>query len=202
MSYHRTDATKPQRWLHVLPDGIPQALKQIPRWVVWWAKWDGKRWKKVPHLAQPYHPAQMHIPTPVDVTDPATWNTFEAALACYQSLGYDGIGFGLGYDEQHRWWWSGIDGDHIITAGEKVLVPATERMLRDLDTYMEVSASGTGLHALMLGLTRVAECKSANHKIEIDSEKRYFAVTGHHWPGSPTTVEDRSQQLATLTSGR
>ncbi|MHB1158465.1 MAG: phage NrS-1 polymerase family protein [Phycisphaerales bacterium] len=69
-----------------------------------------------------------------------------------------------------------------------------------MDSYTEGSPSGTGVKIVTQGTNSCGHCsrKYEDGKVEIYSEKRFFTVTGQHWPGTPQTVEPRQQQLDDL----
>src|SRR5256885_2194625 len=90
--------------LRVLPDAIPQEMKNQCRWVVWRYEWrpsdDEKpgRWTKPPFIATaPGSRAKSN--------DPATWRSFSDALSAYEDGKADGIGFVTGDG------WTGFDSD-------------------------------------------------------------------------------------------
>jgi primase-polymerase (primpol)-like protein len=75
--------------------------------------------------------------------DPATWATFPAAWDyCLQHAGdVDGVGFVFAQDDP----FSGIDLDNARDVRTGQLEPWAARVVEDLDSYAEVSPSGTGV---------------------------------------------------------
>ena len=76
----------------------------------------------------------------------------------------------------------GIDLDHVISE-ERELSPLAEEVLGMVDTYAEVSPSGTGLHLLGLAPDMVADPakylqKNSDAGVEVYFGKRYFTFTG------------------------
>lgn len=76
----------------------------------------------------------------------------------------------------------GIDLDHVISE-ERELSPLAEEVLGMVDTYAEVSPSGTGLHLLGLAPDMVADPakylqKNSDAGVEVYFSKRYFTFTG------------------------
>ena len=76
----------------------------------------------------------------------------------------------------------GIDLDHVISE-ERELSPLAEEVLGMVDTYAEVSPSGTGLHLLGLAPDMVADTakylqKNSDAGVEVYFSKRYFTFTG------------------------
>ena len=168
--------------LPVLVKNIPHSMRVERRWVVWHYVWkeDQQKWDKPPYIATA---PDQHA----DSTDPATWRSCEEALASYQAGKCDGIGFVLGDG------WTGFDSDGSA-APEYVAI---------LNTYTEESPSGDGgVHCLCRGVKPGPRCTVGKRptKYELYDHGRYFTVTGHHVGGTPTTVEERTPEIATLYS--
>ena len=161
--------------LAVLPEFIPQALKAIPRWVVWKLVLDGKKWKKIPYQTN----GRM-----AKSTDPSTWSTYEDALDAYFVDGFDGIGITIDGSGDFQ----GIDLDDCIIDGKMNHV--ANELLDRVDGYAETSPSGTGIKLF----TRSNLAKSGKvGDIEVYKEGRYFTVTGHTLNGHgllPDTIQD------------
>ena len=161
--------------LAVLPEFIPQALKAIPRWVVWKLVLDGKKWKKIPYQTN----GRM-----AKSTDPSTWSTYEDALDAYFVDGFDGIGITIDGSGDFQ----GIDLDDCIIDGKMNHV--ANELLDRVDGYAETSPSGAGIKLF----TRSNLAKSGKvGDIEVYKEGRYFTVTGHTLNGHgllPDTIQD------------
>jgi putative DNA primase/helicase len=161
--------------LSVIPEGIPDDLKAERRWLIWQyecREGDGK-WTKVPYVATAPQERASSV-------HPSTWNTFEDALAAYEDGKSDGIGFVLGDG------YVGFDGDGT-DASEHVHL---------LNTYAERSVGGRGVHAICRGTKPGDKCRTGPY--ELYDQGRYFTITGHHVPGTPTSIEERTAELATL----
>src|SRR5262249_31177727 len=120
----------------VVAEQIPEALKQKPHWVVWrYERRPGKNgaseWNKVPHDACTGQTA--------DTTDPATWASFAEAVAAYDQGGWDGIGFVFAGDGV-----AGVDLDECLDPLTGSLAEEAQRIVGELDSYTDVSPSGTG----------------------------------------------------------
>jgi putative DNA primase/helicase len=166
--------------LPVRPTGIPVMMKTEHRWVAWSYAWvESKsntpaRWTKVPFI--PATPQVKASPT-----KPDTWGAFSEALATYHDGKCDGIGFVLGDG------WVGFDADGE-SASEHVQL---------LNTYTEYSPSGDGgIHSICRGEKPGTACRTGH--LELYDRDRYFTVTGHHVPGTPATVEERTTEIAAL----
>jgi len=163
-------------------DSIPDGPKQVTRWVNWCViQRDGKPTKK------PINPGNGE---PASCTDPSTWGTYDQAVERFKRGGVDGIGFELGDD------YVGIDLDHCRNPDTGELESWAQEIIRDLDSYAEVSPSGTGIHILAKG--SLPKGRRRKGHIEIYSSGRYFTVTGWHFKGSPSTIEERSSAIRTL----
>ena len=68
-------------------------------------------------------------------------------------------------------------------------------MIHTLNTYAEVSPSGTGCQAAVHA-TLPPKCPHANHEDGFEVyDKQYFTITGNRVPGTPATINDRQQQV-------
>lgn len=68
--------------------------------------------------------------------------------------------------------------------------------MNELDSYTEVSPSGTGLHVLLEG-----SVPSGGHRkngVEMYDGGRFFTMTGRHVEGTPQTVEERRDAVRSV----
>ena len=176
-------------------------LAPVPRWVAWQEqdRPDAKPGDKPTKV--PYAPDGRKA----RADDPRTWGTRAAAERCAALLPrpYDlgGIGIELGRADDGRWL-AGVDLDTCRvpeTGGvERWALAVAER----LDSYTEVSPSGTGLKAFFLldpaDVPKLRAAMGTDHgkqfkrgggehppAIELHISNRYFAVTGEHLAGTP-----------------
>jgi hypothetical protein len=193
-SQFKADIPPKPNYLPVRFDNIPPEIKARRRWVVWRceARQDRKgrwKWTKVPYQACPPPPDEVSWPR-AKSNDPATWSSYDAALQTYlEGPGWDGLGFMLGDDH------AGVDCDKCINP-EGAVEPWAEEVVRQINSYTEISPSGTGVKMLALG--KLPEGRRRTGRLEMYSETRFFAVTGHWLPGTPGTVEPRQNQLLEL----
>ena len=155
--------------LKVLPDNIPRLLRERPQWVCWrWVREQNKEkkweWRKPPFTAA--NPTRH-----ASSTNPTSWATFERALARYDAGDVDGVGYVLTLDDHLV----GIDLDdaHFEGAVEEWAAP----FLWMLNSYTEVSVSGTGLRLLVGGNFREGEATRKGN-VEIYQTGRYLTFTG------------------------
>lgn len=157
---------------------IPKELRERPQWVCWR---DEPGHGKVPYNASTQQKAK--------VNDPDTWCTFAEALHAYQNSAevYLGIGYVFVADDPY----CGIDLDDCITNGE--VQPWAERIVLDLNSYTEISPSGTGLKVFCIGRNPSEHNKQNPFEtgaVEIYDNVRFFTVTGEQWPGTPADIAD------------
>jgi primase-polymerase (primpol)-like protein len=155
----------------------------------------------------PYQP-NNHRASSSDYT---TWTTHEKALYAYHSLKlFDGIGFFFNGKT-----YSGIDIDDCVDE-HGIIAEWAWSIIRLLDSYTEFSTSGTGVHIVVNALlpTKIKDTKGREYvkghknnspvgdvpakKLELYSERRFFVVTGQHVPGTPTTINERQDQLLSI----
>jgi len=138
---------------------IPAELRKRDEWVTWTRAADGK---KVPDGS---------------VTDPSTWRSFRAALKVLKRGESDGLGFVFTRE-------SGL----VAIDLDDCFGPTRwgYDVTRALNSYMEESPSGTGLHIIV----KATLPPNVRHKvpyrggaIEVYDRARYFTMTGTVCPG-------------------
>jgi hypothetical protein len=65
-----------------------------------------------------------------------------------------------------------------------------------LNSYSERSVGGKGVHVIFRGTKPGTKCRVGPY--ELYDSGRYFTVSGHHIEGTPTTVENRTAEVAAL----
>jgi putative DNA primase/helicase len=146
--------------LPVRTESIPEELKVRPQWVMWQAV--GKKTDKVPYSARTGRKASS--------TDLMTWSPFEEAVEAYEHGEYAGLGFVFCSGDPY----TGVDLDCCVDENGQIAGWASE-IARYLDSYTELSATGTGLHIIVRG--DVPNRRKGD--VEVYSSKRFFTVTGH-----------------------
>lgn len=169
-------------------DNIPAELRDRKQWVCWKLETDkhgGKR--KVPK-----RPTRGNA----KVDDPSTWSTFDEARVAAGR--FSGMGFVFSPDEPYI----GIDLDDCRDAATGVIKPWAMEFVELLDTYVEVSPSGTGLHLIAKG---ESPCKGTGERVAYETGKvetythgRYFCTTGNVLGSQPMPVAERTPQIATM----
>ncbi|BCO08785.1 hypothetical protein GF1_11610 [Desulfolithobacter dissulfuricans] len=165
--------------LPVLQAGVPEMVKAFPQWVLWRYERQGSRWAK-----PPYQPNGKRA----DKTNPAHWSEFSEVMAAYEEGGYDGIGFCVTGEDPFTF----IDLDHCIN--EQETGKEAREILALIDSYTELSPSGTGLRIITRGQV------PANIKrrgVEIYNRAWYLTITGQVY-GNRKEIAERQEQLDRL----
>ena len=129
-------------------------------------------------------------------SDPNDFSDFDTVSSIYQKGGYDGIGIGV-FDDMVA-----IDIDHCIKDGQ--LNNFAKSVIRTLQSYTEISISGTGIHIFIRAPGLKFDRKryyfnNRNRGIEIypaGFTKRFIATTGdtlHDFD-----IEERTEELQEL----
>jgi len=163
---------------------IPLELKQLPHWVGWkYMQRPGEDHKrKVPINAMDGQPAKSN--------DPTTWCDFDTACLGKERFGLDGIGFMFSGDGIF-----GIDIDHCYDPETQELDPAAAEIIETVQSYTELSPSGTGIHILCKGA--LPEGRKRRGAVEMYSTLRYFTVTGNQF-GLEYPFSDCTERVAVM----
>lgn len=166
-------------------NNIPAELQARNQWVLWkYEERDGKRTKVL------RNPLTLER---AKASEPTTWASFAFTLDTYNKLNqYDGIGYV--FDEQDPY--TGVDIDHCITDGE--LSPVARKIVNVLDTYTEISPSGTGVKMIVRAKKLGPACKDVQRKIEIYDNRRFFTLTGNRLAGTPEQIGERQSEIDRL----
>jgi len=191
--------------LPVDPAGIPGELKSLPQWILWRYTWvpDKQKWDKPPRTIEG---------GPASSTDPDTWTTFDETWRAYQAGGWNGIGFVPTADDPFVL----LDLDHVVGpegigtwsselrkrfAGD---VPEPGVLVARLDTYTELTPSGTGLRPICRGILPKGRRKIGGKGngcpdgLEMYEADHYLTITGARLPGAPSTIGECNGELSVL----
>ncbi|MCU4743341.1 hypothetical protein [Natronoglomus mannanivorans] len=168
----------------VQSDRIPDALVDREQWICWRIKdRDGKA-TKVPIVPGTGEYASA--------TDHETWRPFDDALEYFESGDAAGIGFVFTEDDP----FVGIDLDDC--RDPETGSPSTDarEIVVELDSFTEVSPSGTGYHVIVRG--SLPGDRSRRGSVEMYETARFFTVTGDHVDATPARVVERSSALESV----
>lgn len=158
-----------------------------PQWVAWRIEQRDDRPTKVPYNARTGDRASS--------TEPSTWARFEEAVAFNTTRHFDGVGYVLSPDDPYV----GIDLDGCRDPRSGRVEPWAKAIVKRLDSYTEISPSGTGLRIFVRGtLPPHGRRKGSKEKppaIEVYSQARFLTITGQVYFLSSQTIEDRSEEL-------
>lgn len=170
---------------------LPDVMTGLKRWCLW-RKEDGNK--------KPY---QINGKAFAKQDKPATWSSYPDAIAALMELADDGFQLGvqlgvpeldnLGIPDLEGYRFVGVDFDDayepredLLDDGPRVMRPWAKELwdvIKDCCFYAEVSPSGNGFKAWMVGrydgpsrflMTEQGE----SQKLEVFGNNRYFAVTG------------------------
>lgn len=161
---------------------IPAELKALPHWVCWRAEPNGERIEKIPVRAATGNNAST--------TDPQAWTDYTSAAMAASTQ--EGLGIGFVFHPEAGI--VGVDLDKCRNPETGHLEPWAEEIVRDLNSYAEVSPSRTGVHIFVRATLPPGKRKKG--KVEAYGHGRFFTVTGAHVDGTPCTIEDRAGELA------
>jgi len=130
-----------------------------------------------------------------------TWSKFDEVRRVFESGGYDGVGFVFTRDAG----FSGVDLDHCRDPATGMIDEWAAAIIARLNSYTEVSPSGTGVHVILRGL--LPEGVNGKEKkfsgpgyrpeagIEMYSSLRYLTFTGDKLPEAMSEIERRQEEL-------
>ena len=166
---------------------LPREVQTSSRAVVWNSETRDGRKTKVPRMARR---PDAHAA----VDDASTWAPFSVALQTVEDGKADGVGIVLGKTGDLTL--TGIDLDTCRDPHSGRIEANAQAIIDEVDSYTEISPSGTGVHILLYG--DLPPGRRRKGSIEMYSDGRYFTLTGDHLAGTPASVEQRAAQLAAL----
>lgn len=161
-------------------DKIPQALKDWPQWVCY-------RSNKIPVNPKTGDNAKAD--------EPDTWGYFDQAVRHWEAHRGNSIA-GIGYEFSPDDPFTGIDLDKCLDPKTGEIEPWGKAIIDRLQSYTEISPSGCGVHILVRG--KLPPGGNRKGKVEMYNSARYFTTTGRHLEGTPTTIEDRQDELTAI----
>jgi hypothetical protein len=167
---------------------IPHELREAPLWLQWYYSADPKKPDKKPrkHPVVPYATAEARA---------ANLRTLDYLLENRSAVKHNG--YQRWIDKTEGFVYIDIDKARDVKTGE--VEPWAQTVIDTLDTYTELSASGTGFHLVARGVLH-QDYHPAGTKVEIyagHTANKLLAMTGSVWD-LHTSIEDRQPQLDAL----
>ncbi|WP_193569534.1 hypothetical protein [Haloarcula sp. JP-Z28] len=166
------------------PEAIPEKLRERDQWVCWREEERDGKPTKIPVTPEAGGFASA--------TESETWASFEAALDYSETEHADGVGFVFTDDDPIV----GVDLDDCRDPEAGDVDDAALDIIERLDSYTEVSPSGTGYHVLITGA--LPEGRNRRGSVELYDTARFFTVTGDHVERTPTRVARRQDALTAI----
>lgn len=171
-------------------DEIPEGIRHLNQWVCWRYEWkegkDGKpgKWDKVPYIPPNWKasPTASH-----------TWISFIDVKTAYEAGKFDGIGLVIQKKPDIKLQLVGFDFDKCRNPTTGEITPKIKAYLDRLNTYSEISPSGTGIRAFAKGDIREDGRRAKG--IEIYKHAHYLTVTGQRLKEYPATIEARPNEI-------
>lgn len=172
-----------------LIENIPAGLRNGKRWVLWRLEETERGLTKVPYQIN-NHKAASNAPW--------EWTTFDRCVSRFQE--HNGYMSGIGRMIENNENLVGVDFDKCVVDGE--ISEAVMSVLRLLNTYCEISPSGTGIRAFLYaqhpdcGVKDEDQVYYMKHNgFEVYYRTRFLTTTGRHIEGFPLDVQPRQEEL-------
>jgi len=170
--------------MRLVPENIPQDMKDQQQWAVWKKEVRDGKPAKVPYQADGKRAKS---------NDASTWRRFETVYMAFQDIGgFDGLCWMMPVEPFDIVF---IDIDRCIKNGK--IEQWAQKVIEQFNSYTERSQSGNGLHILIRGKKPVKRCRKNGSPYEIYDSLRPCYLTGDVIEGH-TTIEGRQEQLDDL----
>ncbi|MFD1514096.1 hypothetical protein [Halomarina rubra] len=163
---------------------LPASLLEYDQWLCWRSEEREGAPTKVP--------IDPNTGRFASTTDPATWTSFSDARTYATGGDVDGIGF-VFTDEDPL---VGVDLDHCRVTETETIHEWAQKIIDRLDSYTEISPSGTGIHVLVRGSLPEEGNRSGN--VELYESARFFTVTGARVDGTQSEIRERTEAIAAV----
>ncbi len=162
-------------------EAIPDTLVERAQWICWRTEdRDGKPTKV---------PVDPKTGSFASTMDDRTWTTLEQALEYAATDAADGIGFVFTATDPLV----GVDLDDCRDPETGEPLEPAPTIIEQLDSFTEVSPSGTGYHVILKG--NLPDGRNRHGSIEMYDQARFFTVTTDHVDGTPTSINERQEAL-------
>ena len=158
-----------------------QDIRDLLQWVCWRSEEREGKLTKVPYSPLTGDKASS--------TDPETWAGYGEAISACEEHGHHGLGFVFTPEDDL----CGVDLDKCLDSETGEMEGWAKDIIEELDSYTEISPSGTGFHVLVRG--KLPTGRNRKGRFEAYDRDRYLTVTGRHLGGTPKTIEGRQEPL-------
>jgi hypothetical protein len=163
---------------------------------------DGEK-AKVPHAIGGYK-LQWSIPE--------NWINFMDAKKAYlgglnlpenHKCRFEGLGYFISREKDAKLDVYAVDLDHCRNPESGIIDQWAKDILTELDSYSEVSPSGTGVHVFVKGMLpdgakNTNDLNKDKNRVEVFTNKHHITITGNRLEEYPATIEDRSQIIEAI----
>jgi len=163
---------------------VPSDLANRDRWVCWREQERDGKLTKIP--------VDPHTRDFASATDSDTWGTLADARDCHDTPDVDTAGIGFVFAPEDTV--CGVDLDDARDPETGDPEPWARDIIQTLDSFTEVSPSGTGYHVYVHGF--VPDGGNRKGGVEMYDCDRFFTFTGDHVDPTPHTVNQRNESLA------
>lgn len=154
-------------------NNIPDELKKTKNWVCW--------------VGADKIPKNPHNGKNAQSNNPETWSSFDEAVTACHTFNFDGLGFMFSPP------YFGVDLDHCLDRTD-----FCDEFVETLQSYTEISKSGSGLHIICKG--KLPDGARRRGNVEMYSSGRYFICTGNIYNPHYTKVKDCTKSIKVLHS--
>ncbi|QLC35648.1 hypothetical protein EFA46_015420 (plasmid) [Halarchaeum sp. CBA1220] len=172
--------------IDVTNDAIPDTIRTIENWILWR---EGQRDGKPTKI--PTKPYRTSGDINCDVTNPDHRRDFDTTWASFNDSRVTGDGLGFVFTDDVSI--TGVDLDKCRDPETGALEEWALDIIDRLDSYTEVSPSGTGVHILVGG--ELTAGGNRRGRVEMYDSDRYFTVTGAHLDETPTEIRTCQDDL-------
>ena len=172
----------------IVSKNLPIVKREFPSagWVNWGINKEKPKW--------PYTPQTLR---PAKAGQPETWGSITAAVRNVKEK--KALGIGYQFNGDGLW---GVDLDHAIDPETREIATWAREIIAALDTYTEISPSGTGFHLI----ARAEGFSIEYHKkpvpdtpgiVEMYGDLHYFTITANVFDGRDK-INDRPAALLSV----
>ncbi len=167
-------------------ENVPHELREQAQWVCW-------RWGRNADGNLQKLPTDPHTGRNINDKDRAMWMGFVEARGHAQARANAIAGVGFCFSDAD--FYCGVDYDDCRDPATGELDEQVREDVRRLNSYTEVSPSGTGVKVYCRG---VLPRSGKRGSVEMYDRRRYFTVTGWHLGGTPKAIRSAQKELVEI----